>query len=165
MSEGQISKTYNFNSVGQTEIEFQKDLIDRMAEIPVGIKTPLELANAGNSGPLKMRNNLGDQIRDNFRNMLSTNHGDRLMLYDFGANLQELTFELGADASDSKAISRIRKTTNKYMPFINLETFRPIRQNDKTDTGLAYIGIMVGYSVPELSLINQAVEVILYTAG
>ena len=165
MSEGQILKTYDFSSVGQTEIEFQNDLVDRLAEIPVGIKTPLELTNSGNSGPLLMRNSLGDQIKDNFRNMLSTNHGDRIILYDFGANLQELTFELGTDSSDSKAIGRIKKTTSKYMPFINLETFQPIKQDNDAGTGVAFIGIRVIYSVPEINLTNQAVEVILYTAG
>ena len=165
MSEGQILKTYDFNSVGQTESEFQSSLVNRSESVPVGIKTPLELSNSGNAGPFKMRNILGDQIRDNFRNMLSTNHGDRIMLYDFGANLQELTFELGTDASDTKAVNRIRKTTNKYMPFISLQTFQPIRQNDEAGTGLAFIGILVVYSVPNLQLESQAVEVILYTAG
>lgn len=165
MSEGQILKVYDFNSVGQTEIEFKKSLVDEMDSIPVGIKTPLELSNSGNSGPFVMRNSLGDQIRDNFRNMLSTNHGDRLMLYDFGANLESLVFELGSDGIDLKALNNIKKTTSKYMPFIKLQTFQPTKQSSEMGTGLAYIGILVHYSVPDLNLSNQAVEVILYAGG
>lgn len=165
MSESQVRKTYDFNSVGQLETEFVDSLIDPLESIPVGIKTPMELASDGTGGPFKMRNDLGKQIRDNFRNMLSTNHGDRLMLYDFGANLQELTFELGSDGPDTEAIRRIAKTTEKYMPFISLETFESIQQPDLGGNNLAHIGFVVRYSVPQINLTNQAVEVVLYTAG
>jgi len=165
VSEGQVSKTYDFNSVGELDNEFQSNLLDPLESIPVGIKTPMELANDGTAGPFKMRSDLGEQIRDNFRNMLATNHGDRIMLFDFGANLEELTFELGTESSDTEAIRRIQRTTSKYMPFIALETFEPIRQPDLAGNNLAFIGILVRYNVPQLNLNNQAVEIILYTAG
>ena len=165
MSEGQIAKKYDFSSVGQLEPDFQKTLVDPFENVPVGIKTPMELAVNGTSGPFKMRMSVADQIKDNFRNMLSTNHGDRMVLYDFGANLESLCFELGTETSDHQAINRIRKTTEKYMPFIQLNTFEPIKQENIDSTGLAFIGILVIYSVPALNLNNQAVEVVLYTAG
>ena len=165
MSETQNLKKYDFSSVGQTQEEFQKSLVDTTANIPVGIKTPMEVALEGSSGPFKMRSDLGAQIKDNFRNMLSTNHGERLALYDFGANLQDLVFELGTETQDLKAINRIKKTTAKYMPFIQLNTFEPVKEEDISSNDLAFIGIRVTYSVPNLGLGNQAVEVILYTAG
>ena len=165
MSEGQITKKYDFNSVGQLQSDFQKTLANPFEEVPIGIKTPMELSTDGTSGPFRMRTNLGDQIKDNFRNMLATNHGDRMVLHDFGANLEGLCFELGTETADIQAVNRIRTTTAKYMPFIQLNTFEPIVQEDMSGTGLAFIGIMVEYSVPSLELENQAVEVILYTAG
>jgi phage baseplate assembly protein W len=112
-----------------------------------------------------MKQDLGEQMKDNFRNMLATNHGDRVMLHDFGANLQELAFELGAESGDVKAIQRIRKTTEKYMPFIQLETFEPIREADLVDSGMATVGVRVAYSVPKIQLFKQGVEVLIYTAG
>ena len=112
-----------------------------------------------------MRMTVAEQIKDNFRNMLATNHGERMVLHDFGANLEELCFELGTETSDVQAIRRIRKTTEKYMPFIQLNTFEPIKEENLGGTGIAFIGILVVYSVPTLNIEDQAVEVILYTAG
>ena len=108
---------------------------------------------------------LAAQIKDNFRNMIATNHGDRLMLFDFGANLAELSFELGNENTDVMAINRIRRTTEKYMPFIQLQTFEPIKQLDKAAAGLAVVGVRVIYSVPSLRIRDQGVEVLIYTAG
>jgi len=161
----QVLKKYDFQSVGRLDSDFQASLIDTSADIPVGIKTPMELSTSGDSGPFKMRTSLGEQIKDNFRNMLSTNHGDRLMLHDFGANLEGLAFELGTEGGDVQAINRIRRATEKYMPYIQLQTFEPVRENDEAGVGLAVVGIKVIYSVPKLGLGNQGVEVIIYAAG
>ena len=165
MSTSQNLKTYDFNSVGELNTVYESTLTDPLDNVPVGIKTPMALATYGNSGPFVMRTELGDQIRDNFGNMLSTNHGDRLMLHDFGANLEELVFELGTSEGDVVAINRIRATTEKYMPFIQLETFEPLLEDNIEPTGLAFIGIRILYSVPSINLTNQGIEVILYTAG
>ena len=151
MSQVPIRKSYDFKSVGRLEPEFQASLINKVAEIPVGFKTPMELNTGGNTGPFKMRMALAEQIKDNFRNMIATNHGDRLMLFDFGANLEELAFELGTENGDILAINRIRKTTEKYMPFIQLQTFEPIKEASETNTGLAVVGVRVLYG---LSLIH-----------
>ena len=165
MSQVPIRKSYDFKSVGRLETEFQASLTDSSAEIPIGFKTPMDMRTVGCSGPFKMRVDLAAQIKDNFRNMIATNHGDRVMLHDFGANLAELAFELGNENTDVVAVNRIRRTTEKYMPFIQLQTFEPIKQLDKAAAGLALIGVRIIYSVPSLRVRDQGVEVIIYTAG
>jgi len=160
---GNNRKTYDFASVGELNTVFENRLVEKSAGFPVGIKTPMEMGY-DNAGPFKMNTSLAEQIRDNFRNMIQTNHGDRLMLPDFGANLQGLAFELLTENGDILAINRIRKTTTKYMPFINLKTFEPIqRRND--DAGLASVGVRVTYSVPTIDATEYAIEVIIYSGG
>lgn len=161
---GQNRKTYDFASVGEANTVFVDRLVDVSANIPIGIKTPMELGY-DNSGPFKMHTSLEKQIKDNFRNMLQTNHGDRLMIYDFGANLAGLAFDLTTEAGDTSAINRIRNATSKYMPFINLLTFESVKKaND--DTGLASIGVRVTYSIPTISTTTEhAIEVIIHSAG
>jgi len=165
MSQVPIIKKYDFQSVGRLDVDFQAGLIDKTLSMPIGIKTPMELSRAGPSGPFKMHDNLGNQIKDNFRNMLATNHGDRVMLYDFGANLQELCFELGSEEGDVRAINNIRQTTEKYMPYITLNTFEPIRSSNDSSSGLAVVGVRVIYSVPTAGLQDQGIEVIIYASG
>ena len=165
MSQVPIRKSYDFKSVGRLEPEFRSSLIDTTESVPIGFKTPLEMASIATGGPFRMRTDLAAQIKDNFRNMIATNHGDRLMLHDFGANLAELAFELGAENTDIMAINRIRRTTEKYMPFVQLQTFEPIKRTNEATNGVAVVGVRVIYSVPSLRVREQAVEVIIYTAG
>ena len=156
-------KVYSFKSVGETEPERAQRPDSNRLDLPIGIKTPMRLS-AGNFALFDMHTNLAAQIRDNFRNMVSTNHGERLSIYDFGGNLLPLAFELGADDVDTQAIKRITATTEKYMPFISLETFEPFRENSE-DGNLAKIGVRVTYSIPSLQVTDQAVEALIYAIG
>lgn len=161
-----IRKTYDFNSVGESKEDFDKrskNARDQATELPIGIKIPMEFGTSSD-GLLKMHYNIGDAIADNFRNMIMTNHGERLGQYDFGGNLTELAFELGAEDTDTEAIRRIRRTTRKYMPFIALDTFEPLVERfDNKD--VAKVGVRIGYRVTALSPDQRSVEVIIYTAG
>ena len=162
--QNQSSRIYEFRSVGIRE-DFYKETRVGWAEneVPIGIKTPLEIGE-GQDGLLKMHKNLADQVHDNFRNLILTNHGDRLGFYDFGANLSELTHELGSENGDKEAIRRISKAARKYAPFITLQTFEAFtdhRDNEHT----AKLGIRVIYDIPKLNVVGKAIEIILYLTG
>lgn len=159
-----IRKKYDFSSVGESKEDFDardvKTNQDRLQK-PIGIKVPIEL---GENDLLKMHTDIEKNIADNFRNMLMTNHGERVGLYDFGANLTELAFELGTDRFDTEAVRRIRRTTEKYMPFIQLMTFEPLvdRRDNKV---IAKVGVRVTYKVTALAQNERMIEVVIYTAG
>lgn len=157
------TKIYNFNSVGNTANEEKQAYSVDKSDISIGIATPIR-ESQGNSSLFFMNTTLTAQIRDNFRNMLSTNHGERLMLGDFGANLKPLAYELGSDAADTQAVARITKTTNKYMPYISLSTFESLR-DVSPDGSLTKIGVRVTFSVPSLNVKSQTVEAIILSSG
>ena len=155
-------QVYSFKSSGKLSSDIALNSASNTLP-PIGFKTPIEISDDQNA-PFKMHTDISLQIRDNFRNMLQTNHGDRLSLIDFGANLEELTFEFGNENFDAIALQRISATTNKYMPFIDLQTFEPVSiKNNEGIVGKS--GFRVTYSVPNLGLTNQVVEIVLYIAG
>jgi len=161
-------KSYSFKSVGDSVQEFRQfNRLEETRVVPIGIKTPIEFGNiAGNAGGLfKMHTTHLSQVRDNFKNLLLTNHGERPCLYDFGANLTELTFELGNETQDSEAVLRISRAVDKYMPFIELTTFEPLIIRDEESQSLAKVGFNITYSIPLLRAGPQGMEVILYTGG
>lgn len=159
----QESKVYNFKSVGLTQKDHQKSEGDPFKDVPFGIATPIRLSKkSGNL--LEMHTDIALQIKDNFKNMISTNHGERLMIYDFGANLRPLAYELGTEAADTEAIKRITATTSKYMPYVNLETFEPLRQMSN-DGSLARVGVRIKFSVPGLGLTDQTIDALIASAG
>lgn len=160
----QSAKTYSFKSVGIHDIDYQREVETYVENVvPIGIKTPLELGKT-NEGIFRMHTDAIAQIHDNFRNLLLTNHGDRLALYDFGANLSELSHELGAESGDTEAIKRIRRAVKKYMPFIELDTFEPLIDHHD-NSHVAKVGLRITYDIPKLLIKNKKIEVIIYTAG
>lgn len=158
-----IRKKYSFQSIGELDSEINDRSRREVADpIPIGIKTPLQLSNGANE-LLEMHMSFEDALADNFRNMILTNHGERLNHYDFGANLRELTFELGTEQGDTKAIRRISATTSKYMPYISLDSFEPLRQGG--ENGMARVGVKITYTIPRISDKTRAIEVIIHSAG
>ena len=160
----QDRKKYDFASVGETTEDVVKGFSNPNENIPIGILTPVSLG-FGNEGIFKMSHDLLDQVADNLRNLISTNHGERLMLYDFGANLDDLVFELGAEDVDTEAIVRIKRAVEKYMPFVQLMTFETFDPPNITGTGLAYVGVRIRFMVPSVSSKEMEEEIVLAAAG
>jgi len=160
---GENFKKYNFKNVGKTQKDVAELLDLSKKVIPLGFKTPLEFGFS-TDGLLKMHSNLANQVADNFRNMLLTNHGERLGLYKFGANLRELVFELGTDDADSEAMSRITEATSNFMPYVVLKDYIP-KVDHSDNENVAKIGIQVIYDMPLLNSFNRSVEITLFVAG
>ena len=162
----QVRKKYDFSSVGELKEDLDRSRSQSAADRnqrPIGIKLPLSFGG-DSDGLLSMHYDIDSALSDNFRNMIMTNHGERLGLYDFGANLAELAFELGTDEFDSEAIRRIRRTTEKYMPFVQLLTFEPLV--DRSDNKeVAKVGVRITYRVSALSQKDRVIEALVYTAG
>ena len=156
-------KTYNFRSSGES-VERSTKLANSRAELPpVGIKTPVELSDDGKSF-IKMHTNFPDQVHDNLLNLILTNHGERLGLPDFGANLGELVFEMQEEDVQGEAMNRVSRAVRKYMPYIDLETFSPFIENFENKE-VAKIGLTISYKVPKLRTETRMLDVILYCAG
>jgi len=158
-----VQRTYSFKSVGETPQDVRERNVQASRSPPVGIKTPLELGE-GDDGLLKMNRRVEDAISDNLRNLILTNKGERLMDYNFGANLKELTFELGKEDIDIEAVTRIRESVGRYLPFVSLETFEPF--NDYAlDNSVARVGVRITYRIPLINQTERKLEVVLYSVG
>ena len=83
--------------------------------MPIGIKTPLE------KGTL----NIIDQIKDNLKNLVMTQKGERLGFPDYGTSLRTIysNTTLSDDQVAELASEEIKNVVTKYMPNINLSEF------------------------------------------
>lgn len=150
-----------FKSVGRTQTAVAADLSLRPDTPPLGIVTPLRFGT-GPDGIFAMHHSLPNQIADNLRNLIMTNHGERLGLYDFGADLQPLMAELvSSPGFEDEAVARIRTAVGKYMPFIALETFEK-RIDNEHNQHTGRIIMRIGYGIPSLNLKNRAIDVVFY---
>ena len=98
------------------------------------------------------------------KNLLKTNHGERLGDYNFGANLEELCFELASDDIEKEAVSRINSSIRRNMPYITMNHFESFTEHFE-NSHTAKIGIRLIYSIPNLGVANETIEVILRVAG
>lgn len=129
---------------------------------PIGIKTPISLGNPEKEGIFEMHFDLFDQISDNLKNLISTNWGERLGRYDYGANLGPITTELvSQDDFDSEAISRISTAISKSMSYVQPISFvSNINRTDNKNT--AVIELTLTYKVPSISINEKKLLVTLY---
>ena len=93
-----------------------------------------------------------------------TNHGERLGRYDFGANIMELVFELGADDFDQEAMMRIKNSVSKFMPFVQLEGFA-VEIDHYDNKEVSKVNIFVTYTIPRISRKKIGLKVTMYSGG
>jgi len=160
--------------MGRREIKFKSsgvsagdpDLLKTVESPPIGIKTPMELGE-GRSGIFEMHFDPAKQLEDNLKNLILTNHGERLGNYAYGANLRPLTVELTSQENfEAGAMERISLAVAKHMPYVTLETFTSDAdiQIDKQNApqSMTIINLTIKYSAPSMRIINKALQVGLY---
>jgi len=151
--------SYSFKSSGKTTEQQLVELVTN-SPVPIGIKTPLRLGTE--EGIFGMHYSLPDQIHDNLRNLLLTNWGEHLGIYDFGANLRPLMSDFTTqDDFDAQTVERINKAVGRWLPFVSLEDF--ISNVDRTENkNTVVINITVTYTIPALNTGKRALQVMLY---
>jgi len=142
--------------------------------VPIGFKTPFSKED-NNSDLFDAHFEFSHEIQDNLKNLVLTNHGERIGRFDFGANLRDLVAELTSkDDFEAEAMMRIQNQVQKFMPMVELETFesdliqegRGVRfQNVDQPKGMGIISIKVIYNVPQLRLSKRGLQVNIYCIG
>jgi phage baseplate assembly protein W len=155
---------YNFKSVGEDLVEFQNSSPSRNLRPPIGLVTPLRISTT-QKDIFEMHTDLGKQIQDNLRNLILTNHGERLGLFDFGANLRPLLFEISTSDIEQEAMSRIKASTKKFMPFVELKTFETEIDNRETAQGFATFIFNMAYDVPAANVEGAKIRIVLTAGG
>ena len=161
--------TYSFKSSGLQNRRKVLDRIDQVTLKPIGIKTPLEFSKKSQDSLFAMHYDVPKQIHDNLRNLLLTNPGERLGRHDYGAGLREMTMEmLSSEDYEYEVMIRIKSTVDKYMPFIDLESFTVediTGQPHPLQTSMSSVKVIVTYNIPKLSIIGRKLQLNLFVAG
>ena len=152
----------SFKNIGTTVTQL-RSATTATPVFPIGIKTPMSLG--GNGNPYQMHTSVAEQVQDNLRNMIMTNWGERLGLYDYGGNLRLILADYSTNSDiETTVMQSIMRTVEKYMPFVTLDTF-DMQNLPSTRNGQAKFQIIVNYSVPKIGANNQKVKIILEVMG
>jgi phage baseplate assembly protein W len=153
----------SFKSVGEAQ-SVSQNAQNRVEPNPIGLVTPMRLSKT-QKDIFEMQYDVQDQIDDNLRNLILTNHGERLGMQDFGANIRPLIFSLSGGNFEKEVMTRIKSAAIKFLPFIELETFEISYDNRDTKKGFATIGMLISYGVPAIGVSGKRMQVVITAGG
>lgn len=153
--------TFRFKSSGKTLSKITDDVSLPSTDIPLGIVTPVQLGY-GKDGIFMMHRDPKTLIRNNLKDLILTNKGERLMLFDFGGDLRTVLSDYATQEDfDSAAIAKISTVTAKWMPFVELKTFVS-NFDEKESDKLNAVKVLITYDVPNLGIFDEVLQVTLY---
>ena len=164
MGDNKNLRVYSFKGIGESIDDYvaQAEAAQDNKPRALGIRTPFVLD--GTFGFLKMHYDYHRLVGDNLRNLILTNHGERLGLHDYGANLRPLTMELNQENFDQECGRRIAAAVSKYMGYVTLTQFQVFNVTENSEN-FSHVGLRVEYLVPKINQDPKAVEVILLVGG
>ena len=104
-----------------------------MANKRQGISVALPLSYDQADGPYRLNKNLEDVVKQNLKNLILTNPGERIMLPEYGAGVRRLLFEPLSGATLEKISDAINSSVNAFMSFVEIEKITLLTQ-DQDDT-------------------------------
>ena len=118
-----------------------------------GISVKLPLRVTKNDGPYGLTKDLVSTVKQNFKNLVLTTPGERVMDVNFGVGIYGMLFENYNSDVQLKIRERIVSQTAEYMPFI---TIRSINFND-TEIDSNKILVAINYYVSPLNFEDEIV--------
>ncbi len=85
-----------------------------------GISVKFPLSYSVEDGPYALNKNIVDVVKQNFKMLLLTIPGERIMDSDFGVGIQRYLFENDSIQLRSNISSRIKQQVSKYLPFLKV---------------------------------------------
>ena len=117
-----------------------------------GIGPALPLQRDNKFGTYSLIDDYAKEIKQNFKNLLLTSPGERMMIPDFGVGLRSYLFEPLHSAAP-RIRQKITSQVTRYLPFVHI---LKIQFNHNIDEETAadsnVLSIFVEYNVPSLNV-------------
>ena len=118
-----------------------------------GIGPELPLNRDDKFGNYGLITSYKEQVKQNFKNLLLTIPGERIMNPDFGVGVKQFLFEPKGDI-EAKLRQRISRQVNKYMPFVKVQ--RVLFGTPLDALGFSQdsnsLSVTIEYAVPSVNL-------------
>ena len=86
----------------------------------IGIAPALPLVYDQLDGPYRLTKGVSETLRQNFKNLILTNPGERVMDPDFGVGIRSYLFELDNSHMQEEITERIYAQVDKYLSSIEI---------------------------------------------
>ena len=116
-----------------------------------GLSVRVPLVYGEEDGPYILNKNIGDVVKQNLKNLILTNPGERPMIKSFGVGFHRLMFEPINSTTIGKIKSRILKQINIFMSFVNVEEIRFITSDLDPSVGDNQVTLILKYNIGDIN--------------
>jgi len=95
-----------------------------------------------------------ENIKQNFKNLILTSPGERIMLPTFGVGIKQHLFELNKEIVFNEIKSDIEEQVSIWMPFLNIDDIAVYQDSENNETRLS---LYIRYSIPDLDIADQLI--------
>ena len=118
----------------------------------ISVKFPLSLDV--NDGAYTLNKTIKESVKQNFKNLLLTSPGERIMDPNFGVGLRNFLFENSDDFTSNDIESKIREQIDIYLTFIDILRINIINAQNAGplfDLGVNTISVSIEYHIEQIS--------------
>jgi phage baseplate assembly protein W len=120
-----------------------------------GISPVIPLQKNEEDGFYALTKTIVQNVKQNFKNLLLTAQGERVMQPAFGVGLKHFLFENNSFELQSEISDQINSQTKKYMPFISIKEIQIFEEEDPLKIQFNNIlSIRIFYSVPSRGIVD-----------
>lgn len=98
--------------------------------------------------------NLAETTKQNLKNLLLTNPGEKVYDSTFGVALKRFLFEPFTSTTESKITNAINEQVNQYLPFVKIKKIDFLKQEDISTLSIRIYYYVEGVQLSDLLEIN-----------
>tara|TARA_R110002020_G_scaffold161720_9_gene347014 strand:- start:556 stop:948 length:393 start_codon:yes stop_codon:yes gene_type:complete len=106
-----------------------------------------------------LNKNFRDLVKQNFKMLLLTIPGERMMMPKFGVGLKRYLFELNTQANSNIIQTEIRTQVRRYLPYINLEIIDIQSSNTDPTISNNFLSVSIRYRIEPLGNLKDVLTV------
>ena len=123
-------------------------IVDNDANVKVGIDLPIRRGD-DLDGFFATTSTTIEAVKNNIRNLLQTNEGERLFQPDLGVGLRKLLFEHITDENLIGVQDSILDKMEFWLPFVEVRDIQVLSRDDTTDIGLNEIRVKLLFNLKQ----------------
>jgi hypothetical protein len=94
-------------------------------------------------------------VKQNFKNLLLTVPGERMMDPNFGIGIKRFLFEIDSPLLYDRISSKVRQQVNRYLPYLDIENIIFNSATEDPTMDLNSLGVIIEYRIVPLELSDQ----------
>lgn len=128
-----------------------------MSNNRIGVSVAVPLSYSPIDGPYRLNKTIGQAIKQNFKTLILTAPGERIMDPEFGVGLHRFLFEPMSGTVMDNLVQKIREQKNIYIPAINIEAIQFQTSDENATLAFNEIQMSITYNVAPFAGSDQLV--------